>query len=64
MRTQKLVSVVIPALNEEGNLHAVYSRVAEIFSEVPFDFELVFVDDGSTDRTLEVGKQLHAADPR
>lgn len=64
MNAKELVSVVIPALNEEANLRAVYQRVVETFAELPYDFELVFIDDGSTDQTLAVGKELNAADPR
>jgi len=59
-----LLSVVIPALNEAENLPQVHRRVEESLAGLPCTWELIFIDDGSTDRSLEVGRQLNARDPR
>src|SRR5581483_674873 len=49
-----ILSVVIPVYNEQDNLNELYTRlIAELIRAEP-DFELVFVDDGSRDRSLEI----------
>jgi dolichol-phosphate mannosyltransferase len=49
---KKLVSVVVPAHNEEENLPEVTNRVEKVFDLLPYDYELIFVDDGSHDNSL------------
>ncbi|MFH2035300.1 MAG: glycosyltransferase family 2 protein [Candidatus Zixiibacteriota bacterium] len=51
---KKLVSVIIPALNEEGNIEELCRQFDEMVQKSSYHFELVLVDDGSTDRTLEM----------
>ncbi len=48
-----IVSTVVPAMNEEGNIDEFCSQFAEMLKTAPFDGELIYVDDGSTDGTLE-----------
>lgn len=55
------VSVVIPAFNEENNILPLTKQLKEVLQD---DFEVLFVDDGSTDSTLDVLKQLHQKDNR
>lgn len=62
--SRPLLSLVIPALNEAENLPLVHTRVGESLAAIPCDWELIFIDDGSTDRTVEVARRLNAADPR
>jgi len=50
---KKLISVVLPAHNESGNVEIIYNRIDSIFPYDRYDLELIFVDDGSTDDTLE-----------
>ena len=47
------ISVVIPAYNEEQNVTGLLERIKEVFEPLGQPFEAVFVDDGSTDKTLE-----------
>jgi glycosyltransferase involved in cell wall biosynthesis len=47
------VSTIVPALNEEGNIDEFCRLYAEMLEKAPFKGELVFVDDGSTDHTLD-----------
>jgi glycosyltransferase involved in cell wall biosynthesis len=47
------VSVVIPAHNEEGNIGPLMDQFGELSRKCRFNFEVVLVDDGSTDRTLD-----------
>ncbi|RME20399.1 MAG: glycosyltransferase family 2 protein, partial [Candidatus Zixiibacteriota bacterium] len=51
-REKPLVSTIVPAMNEEGNIDEFCRLFAEMAAKAPFDVELVFVDDGSTDGTL------------
>ena len=64
MATQELVSVVVPCLNEEDNIRPLYDRLLPTLERAAVDFELIFSVDPSTDRTEEVVRELHAADPR
>jgi glycosyltransferase involved in cell wall biosynthesis len=48
---QKTLSVVVPCLNEEGLLLETNRRLTDVLEQLPFKFEVVYVDDGSTDAT-------------
>ena len=49
-----LISIVAPAFNEESILREFHRRTAAILRTLPFDYEIVFVNDGSQDGTLAV----------
>jgi glycosyltransferase involved in cell wall biosynthesis len=61
-RQLELLSVVAPIYNEEATLDRFYARVCDSLEGVPF--ELVLVDDGSSDSSATRLKSLAAADPR
>lgn len=48
---KKLISVVIPVYNEEKNIPIVYAELKKVLNSVDYDFEIIFVNDGSTDRS-------------
>lgn len=52
------LSLVVPCFNEEGNVAQFYKEVKNDFSDVDFDYEIVFVNDGSKDGTLNELKKL------
>ena len=52
------ISVVIPLFNEEESLPELHSWIARVMQENNFSYEIIFVDDGSTDRSWEIIKQL------
>jgi len=58
------MSVVIPAYNEEENLPSTVDRVSEKLDEIGVTFEIIIVNDGSTDRTLAIAERLAEADGR
>lgn len=60
------LSVVVPVYFEEAVIEAFYARTCEALAPLQpeFEVELVFVNDGSTDRSLEILLELHARDPR
>jgi glycosyltransferase involved in cell wall biosynthesis len=53
------ISVVIPLLNEEESLPELHRWIARVMQEHDFSYEIIFVDDGSTDRSWEIIQQLH-----
>jgi glycosyltransferase involved in cell wall biosynthesis len=57
-------SVVVPVYNEEGNVEAVVARVIPVMEQIGEPFEIVFVDDGSKDRTPELLRAIAAREPR
>ena len=58
-----VLSVVVPVFNEEGNLPELHRRLAAVLPAVVDSWEIVFVDDGSRDRSWELIRGLAAADP-
>ncbi len=58
------ISVVIPAYNEESNVVEVADLITKILSGYGHPYEILFVDDGSTDNTLGNMVQLNQQDPR
>jgi dolichol-phosphate mannosyltransferase len=58
------ISVVIPAYNEEDNIAATITQVSQVLESLGGDWEILVVNDGSTDRTLEIVKQVAAEDSR
>jgi glycosyltransferase involved in cell wall biosynthesis len=58
------LSVVIPAYNEEPNVEPCYRELLDALVPLGRAFEVIFVDDGSTDRTFEVLARMADADPR
>lgn len=57
------ISVVIPLLNEEESLPELYAWIKRVMQENGFSYEVIFVDDGSTDRSWEVISGLAVSDP-
>ncbi|MDX5426472.1 MAG: glycosyltransferase family 2 protein [Bacteroidota bacterium] len=60
----KPLSVIIPIYYEEGIIQELYQRLSVACSKVNEDHELIFVNDGSRDRSLEEIKKVAASDPR
>ena len=58
------ISVVIPVFNEERSLRELSTRLVDTLEKMEHSFELVFVDDGSTDGSLEVLRELRTEDTR
>ncbi len=58
------ISVVVPCYNEEENAPPLYQRLRDVLEGLGKTFEVVFVDDGSTDTTFAVLSKMHKADRR
>jgi undecaprenyl-phosphate 4-deoxy-4-formamido-L-arabinose transferase len=58
------VSIVVTVFNEAGSIEELYTRAVAALEPGPRTFELIFVDDGSTDGTFAALERLHRGDPR
>ena len=62
---KKLISVMMPCYNEAGNVERAYREVRRIFESLPqYDYEHIFIDNASTDQTVDILKRLAAEDRR
>lgn len=52
------VSIVVPVYNEEGNVAELHKEICTVCEQEGYDYEVIFVDDGSTDKTVEICKTL------
>ncbi len=62
LKTTAMVSIVVPFHNEESNVIELYGRLEGVMQELGRAYQFVFVDDGSTDRTSKLLKELAAID--
>jgi len=61
----KKITVIIPAYNEEESLGKLYERLSGVINKIDkYEFEMLFINDGSKDRTREILKQLREKDNR
>lgn len=57
-----VVSIVIPLYNEEESLRELTQKIVDVMAGMRTSYEIIFVDDGSTDGSFQVLKELHAKD--
>jgi dolichol-phosphate mannosyltransferase len=60
----KLLSLIVPAFNEQDVLFASYERMSAAMRALPYDYEIIYVDDGSRDATPEKLKEIAQKDDR
>lgn len=58
----KKISLIIPCLNEQEALGIFYPKVTKVLQGIDFEYELLFVNDGSRDKTLEILKEFGQKD--
>src|SRR6266480_3677052 len=58
------LSIVVTVFNEAGSVEELYRRAVAALEPGPRTFELIFIDDGSTDGTFAALERLHRGDPR
>lgn len=64
MTKTSYVSVVVPVYNEQDNVDLLYRRLVDVMESQPREFEIVVVDDGSTDQTLQKLTSIAVSDAR
>ena len=57
-----LISIVLPLLNEEENIPLLYDELNEVLPTLEEDYEIIFIDDGSTDSSLKLLKEIQEKD--
>ncbi len=57
------ISVIIPVYNEENNIEKLYKEITDILSGYKYKYEIIFIDDGSTDHTPDRLEALFNKDP-
>lgn len=58
----KKISVIVTCFNEEENIVNLYSRIKNIFKKIPYRFEIIYVDNASTDNSLKTLQELSKKD--
>jgi len=58
------ISLIIPLYNEEQNVRLLHAKIREVLDGLGKPYEIIFVDDGSRDRTFEYLKAIHDENPR
>ena len=59
---QKMLSVVVPCYNEEENIKNFYTELTKTLNKLDYDYEIIFVDDGSHDSTWNEIKNISGSD--
>jgi dolichol-phosphate mannosyltransferase len=57
-----LLSVILPCYNEEAVIAETYRRLTEVMKQLPHKYELIFINDGSQDATLQILNELAETD--
>ena len=60
---REIITIITPCYNEEAALPVFYREVTAVLSGLPYAYELLLVNDGSKDRTLQVMRKLAGGDP-
>lgn len=58
----EVISIIIPCYNEEDSIPLIYNELKKVSNNIKYDFEFIFVNDGSIDNSLNVLKKLSAKD--
>ena len=58
------ISIIVPVYNEEEAIKIFYDKITEVSAKMEADFEYIFVNDGSKDKTLEIAKEYAKKDLR
>ncbi len=64
MTETPFLSIVVPVYNEQESILPLFGKIREVCEALGKPYEVVFVDDGSGDRTAEILEQIHRQDAR
>lgn len=60
----KIISIIVPLYNEEESLPILYERLKKVLENIHYDYEILFVNDGSKDKSLDIIKNLRKEDEK
>lgn len=60
----KLISIMTPCFNEEENIEELHDRITKVMEGINYDYEHIVIDNASTDRTVEILRDLTTRDKR
>lgn len=60
----KKISIIVPVFNEEENLQEFYNRIKKVFNNLEYDYELIYIDDGSKDKSVIILNELIKKDSK
>lgn len=58
------ISIIVPCYNEEESIPLFYQELNKVSSKIKANFEIIFINDGSSDKTLNILRNLHKEDER
>ena len=61
---KEIISIIVPCYNEEECINTFYNELNKVTKKMKVDFEILFIDDGSNDETLNIIKKLYKKDKR
>lgn len=64
MKADIFLSVIVPVYNEEDNIRECYRRLTKVLTSTNKSYEIIFINDGSTDRTQSILVEIHQNDER
>lgn len=64
MKNKKTLSIIIPCYNEAVNITHTINKIVEQINKLPLNYELLFIDDGSTDNTKKILSSLNKKNPK
>src|SRR3990170_1231320 len=64
MNSRPHLSIIVPLYNEEESIHLLYERIRKACDSLGLPYEVVFIDDGSRDRTFTILEEVHRQDGR
>jgi glycosyltransferase involved in cell wall biosynthesis len=62
MENKNSLSVIVPVFNEENNISPLYRELTDVLVKLAHPYEIIFIDDGSTDNSYQVLVDLHTSD--
>lgn len=59
MENKKEISIIVPVYNEEKNVKELFAKLSDVLERLRKDYEIIFIDDGSTDNTFDILRELN-----